>query len=62
MTKVNLKNGHETKSDIFPWDMFKSVQYLFYQKIWKYFNDFENQNFTVFKTTVNRSNPNQTKI
>ena len=24
MTKVNPNNGNETKSDIFPWDMFKS--------------------------------------
>ena len=24
MTKVNPKNGKETKSDIFPWDIFKS--------------------------------------
>ena len=24
MTKVNPKNGNETKSDIFKWDVFKS--------------------------------------
>ena len=24
MTKMNLKNGNETKADIFPWDIFKS--------------------------------------
>ena len=24
MTKVNSSNGNETKSDIFPWDIFKS--------------------------------------
>ena len=24
MTKVNASNGNETKSDIFPWDIFKS--------------------------------------
>ena len=24
MTKVNPNNGVETKSDIFPWDIFKS--------------------------------------
>ena len=23
MTTVNLNNGNETKSDIFPWDIFK---------------------------------------
>ena len=24
MTEVNVNNGNETKSDIFPWDIFKS--------------------------------------
>ena len=24
MTKVNLNHGNETKSQIFPWDIFKS--------------------------------------
>ena len=24
MTKVNVSNGNETKSDIFPWEIFKS--------------------------------------
>ena len=24
MTEVNPNNGNETKSDIFPWDIFKS--------------------------------------
>ena len=24
MTKVNPKNGNETKSDVFPWEIFKS--------------------------------------
>ena len=24
VTKVNLNNGNEAKSDIFPWDIFKS--------------------------------------
>ena len=33
MTKVNPKNGNETKSDIFPWDIFKSDTIPFYQKI-----------------------------
>ena len=37
MTKVNLNNENETKSDIFPWDTFKSDI-----KILKYFNDFQN--------------------
>ena len=43
MTKVNLNNKNETKSDTFPWDVFKSNSislHLFYQNILKYFNDF----------------------
>ena len=32
MTKVNLNNENETKSDIFTWDIFKSDTY-FYQNI-----------------------------
>ena len=33
MTKVNANNGNETKSDIFPWDIFKSdVIYFFIKK------------------------------
>ena len=47
MSKVNPNNGNETKSDIFPWKIFKSDTILFYQKILKYFNDFQNQNFSV---------------
>ena len=43
MTKVNANNGNETKLDIFPWDIFKSgTLSFFYQKILKYFNDFQN--------------------
>ena len=48
MTKVNRINGDETKSDIFPWGIFKSDTIsFFYQKMLKYFNDFKNQNFSV---------------
>ena len=43
MTKVNLNYGNETKSDIFPWDIFKSDSI----SILKYFNDFQNQNFSI---------------
>ena len=32
MTKVNLNNGNETKSDIFPWDIFKFVVIYFFDK------------------------------
>ena len=34
MTKVNLNNGNETKSDIFPWDIFKSDTISFFIKIY----------------------------
>ena len=34
MTEVNLNNGNETKSDIFPWDFVKSDTIsFFYEKI-----------------------------
>ena len=32
MTKVNPNNGHETKSDIFPWGIFKSDTISFFIK------------------------------
>ena len=48
MTNVNLNNGNETKPDIFPWDIFKSDSIsFFYRNILKYFNDFQNWNFSV---------------
>ena len=37
MTKVNLNNGNETKSDIFPWDIFKSDSISFLSKYIKVF-------------------------
>ena len=40
MTKVKQNNENETKSDIFPWDIFKSDIISFLSKILKYFNDF----------------------
>ena len=48
MHKVNPKNRNETKSDIFPWDIFKcdtissSIKNFF-----KYFNHFQKQYFSV---------------
>ena len=30
MTKVNLNNRNETKSDIFPWNIFKSDALIFF--------------------------------
>ena len=47
MTKVNLNNGNGTTfSQIFPWDTFKSETFL-YQNILKYFNEFQNRNFSI---------------
>ena len=37
MTKVNPRNGNETKSDIFPWDIFKSDNISLLSKINKVF-------------------------
>ena len=34
VTNVNLNNGNETKSDIFPWDIFKSDSISFFIKIY----------------------------
>ena len=48
MTKVRPNNGNETRSDIFPWDIFKSEPISFFlKKIVRYFNDFQNRNFSV---------------
>ena len=48
MTKVNPNNGNETKSGIFPWDIFKSGAVSFFlSKTLKYFYDFQNRNFSV---------------
>ena len=45
---MNPNKGKETKSDIFPQDIFKSDTISFLsKKIFKYFNDFQNQNFSV---------------
>ena len=43
MTKVNPNNENEAKS----WDASKSDTISFYQKILKYFNDFQNWDFSV---------------
>ena len=55
---MNMKR----KSDIFPWDIFKSDTISFYQKILKYLVDFQDQNFSSFMTKVNPSNGYETKI
>ena len=54
-------NGIETKSDIFPWDIFKSgVISFFIKKTFKKINGFQNQNLR-FMTKVNPKNGNETK-
>ena len=47
MTKVNPNNGNETKSDIFPWDIFKSVISFHCSQKLKYFNDFYNWHLSI---------------
>ena len=42
MTKLNPNNKNETKSEIFPCDIFKSDS--FHQQILKHVNDLKNQN------------------
>ena len=48
MIKVNRNNGNKIKSVIFSKNIFKSnIIYFLSKKILKYFNDFQNQNFSV---------------
>ena len=47
MTKVDPRNRNETKSDIFPRDIFESGIILIGRKILKYFNDFYHWNFSM---------------
>ena len=47
MTKVNPSNTNETKSDIFPWDIFKSSIIFIGRKKIKYFNAFYNWHFSI---------------
>ena len=48
ITKVNPNSRNETKSNIFPWDIFKSDTIPFLtKKKKKYLNDLQNQNFSV---------------
>ena len=54
MTKVNPKNGNEIKSDIFPWDIFKSGIIFIDRKILKYFNNFYNWRFSISLQSLDR--------
>ena len=47
MTKLKPNNGNETKSVIFHGTYSNLTSYLFYPKILKCFNDFQNQNFSI---------------
>ena len=49
MTKVKPNNRNETKLDIFPRAIFKSDTICIFldQKLLKYFNDFQNRNFSL---------------
>ena len=47
MTKVNPNYGNKTKSDIFPWDIFKSDIIFISRKILKYFKDFYIWHFSI---------------
>ena len=48
MTKVNPNNRNENKNQtLFQGTYSNLARYLFYQKILKCFNDFQNRNFSV---------------
>ena len=59
MTKVNLHNENETKSDIFTWDISKSDT-CFYQNM-KIFQGLAKSKFLNFLTKVNPNNGNEIK-
>ena len=60
MTKLNPKNENETKSDNFPWDIFKSDT-LFFIKTYKVFQWLSKSKFLNFMTKVNPNHGNETK-
>ena len=64
ITEVNPNNGNETKSDVFPWDifkLFKSDVISFLLKNIKIFQWFSKSKFLSFITEVNPNNENETK-
>ena len=61
MTKVKANNGNETKSDIFPGDIFKSDFIYFLSKNIKICQWILNSQVVSFMTKVNSSNGNETK-
>ena len=60
MYEVNSNNGNETKSVIFPGDIFKCGTMFFYQKI-KGFQWLSKSKFLIFMTKVKPNNGNETK-
>ena len=62
MTKVNPRNGKETKSDIFPWDIFNSDTISFFIKNIKIFQWLSKLKFLGFTTKVNPNNGIETKL
>ena len=61
MTKVNPNNRNETKSDIFPWDIFKFDSISFLLKYIKVFQWLSKSEFLSFMTKVNPNNGNETE-
>ena len=61
MSNVNADNGNETKSDIFPWDIFKSDNKSFLSKNIKVFQSPSKSKFLGFMTKVNANVGNKTK-
>ena len=61
MTKVNLNNGNETKSDNLPWDVFKPDAISFLSKNIPVFQWLSKSIFLSFMTTVNPNTVNETK-
>ena len=52
MTKVKPNNGNETKSDIFPWDIFKSdVISFFIKKYYSILVTFKIENSQVYASS-----------
>ena len=62
MTELNLSNENETKSDIFPWDIFKSDSIFFLSKYIKLFQWILKSEFLSFVTKVNPNNVNEAKL
>ena len=61
MNKVRPKNGNETKSDVFPWNIFKSVTICFFIKKYQNISMISKMKFLNFMTKVNPSTRIETK-